>query len=54
MKIIVEVSNPELAEMEVNADELKARMYQQLDEATIGQYFPAISLTGYDIEVIVK
>jgi hypothetical protein len=54
VKIIVEVSNDELNEMHINADEIKEYMYRQLDEATMNGYSSAVCLVGYNIEVIVK
>lgn len=52
MKIIVEVTDDELKEMNVNPEQLKEKLYQQLDDATLERYLPAIFLVGYNIEVI--
>jgi len=54
MEIIVKVSGDELREMNLSVDELKDKMYAQLDEAIMPGEEKSLSLSGYSITVDVS
>lgn len=51
MEIIVKVTAEELDEMGVSQDELKTKLYEQLEEAILPGNMKSLSLAGYNLTV---